>query len=159
MFKRKKEVQDAIDRVLVLLRRHKRGDTVGWPEVEHAAGFARYTTHWSAMMQRLRRTFLRVDRISLWAVTDVGLRLHTIEEQLYSRSIKRQRKALKQMTWERKELSALPDRLLTERQRQDKYRKLSQVRDSRNSVLRSVRLAHVLAKPTGGGVPHARPPS
>jgi hypothetical protein len=79
-----------------------------------------------------------------------------VDDTLHRRSIARHRRAVKQLTKDMRELDALPDAELTDRQRELKARKVAASREERRAVLRGLRAAHSLLKPTAQN-PRARP--
>lgn len=142
-------ITDAVLRALNVLAQYKRGETVTWDALEQAAGFARYTQHWSSFWNRLKRDFMnQAGGVCLWPETNVGARLLTAQEQLTERAVKRRRRALRQMRKDQQELAAVPDRELTMNQRVLKSQQLQAARDGSKQVLRQLRVSHVLAKPS-----------
>lgn len=157
MFDENDVIGAAVGRCLVLLRDFKRGDVLPWKRIESAAGFERYSTHWTQFLKRVRRDFLASSGITLWPVSGVGLKLHTHQEQLHDRDLSRQRRALRQQSKNVAELRATPDHELTDHQREAKARKLENARAGRKKILAGVRLAHALMRPSSSGVPRAKP--
>ncbi len=156
MFDAKDAIGQAVERGGRLVAQHNRGDVITWDEVETAAGFPRYSEHWTQFLKRLRRDVLNSARgIKLAAVPGVGVKLMTIEEQVTD--ISRQRRARRQLNRGGKELAALPDRQLTAHQRQMKHRKIDLMKEARRRADYALRVAHQLAKPSGIGVPRVRP--
>lgn len=149
-------VTAAVAAVLDIARQHKRGDLIPWPTIERAAGFVRYTQHWSAFIVRLKRDFRQATGVVLWAEPNAGLRLLSVADQLHARSIKRQQRATRQLTRDLVELDSLPPAELSDHERQVKARKIDQARAGRRGVLYSLRIGHQLARPTDSGIP--RPP-
>lgn len=156
MFDAKDIIGDAVKRAVKLFSARTRGDVVAWVEIETTAGFTRESPHWRQFDKRVRRDYRRASGVVLWPVNGTGLKLLTTDEQLNMRSIARQRRALRQMTRDIVELQSLPDKELTDHQRNTKHRKIDQARTARRAVLYSDRLGHQLAKPTEIGIP--RPP-
>lgn len=159
MFNAKDVITDAVNRATGAMAAYKRGDVVAWQLIESLAGFARYTQHWPAFMRRVKRDVRRGRGITLVAVNGVGLKLETANEQLHDRSIRRHRRACRQMRMDIVELQALPDRELTVHERTAKHRKIDQAKHGRRAVLYSLRLGHTLAKPSSTGIPRVRPAS
>jgi hypothetical protein len=153
MFEEKDIIGDAVRRAVKLFQQRKRGDVVAWAEINETAGFDKTSPHWSQFDKRFRRDFRRDTGIVLWPVNGVGLQLLTVKDQLHMRSIARARRATRQMTRDLIELRAIPDRELSDHDRQVKYRKIDQSRQARRGVLYSARLGHVLARPNKTGMP------
>lgn len=151
------EVRKAVGRALMLFSERKRGEVVPWADIEGAAGFERYTRHWSAFWSRLRRDFMGRTGICLWPEVNVGAKLLTIEEQLNARAVHRRRKAFRQLRRDQRELDALPNAELSDRQREVKARQLSAAREAKRQVLRQLRVGHALSKPSSSGQPRVNP--
>ncbi len=147
-------VTGAVGRVLAVLRKRRRGDVVSWGEIEGAAGFERYTQHWPAFFKRLRRDFMRETGICMWPVgQNGGMELLTQQDQLVKRAAKRRLKAVRQFTRDYRELIAVPDKGLSDRQRVIKATQLEASRRGRRAALQQVRLAQSLEKPSSSGIP------
>lgn len=157
MFEEKAVITAAVERAVALFARHKRGDVVPWAAVEKAAGFPRFSPHWTQFNKRFRRDFRDQTGIEVWPVAGVGLKLCTPQEQLTDVPQKRQARSLRQMGRGIAALKALPNEELTAHEQTVKFRKIDQARQARNAVLYSVRLGHKLAKPSSPGIPRVKP--
>lgn len=156
MFDAKDVITDAVNAVVLVMRRYGRGDVVPWPLIESTAGFARQTQHWTAFVRRLKRELRHGRGVTLTAIPGVGWRIDTQGQQLHDRSIRRQRRAVRQMTMDVVELKALPDEELSDHERTTKYRKIDRAKQGRRGVLYSLRVGHQLAKPTSTGLPRIK---
>jgi hypothetical protein len=137
-----------------VMKEYNRGDIVPWERIEQAAGFERYTLHWSAFSRRFRRDYMRQTGICLWPVgQNGGLELLTKDKQLTWRAAKRRLKAVRQFSKDRRELQSMPDADLTDRQRVIKARQLEACSKGRREALRQVRVTQALCKPTSSGQP------
>ena len=146
MFKAKDEITNAVSNVFTLVQKYARGEVIPWYMIETAAGFERYTTHWSSFIKRLKDRVGEELGIVLWAVKGVGLEVMNNDRHIHDRSISRQRRATKQLHKDIKELKYLPDKNLTEHQREAKRRKIDRAKHARNSVLYSLKVGHILRK-------------
>lgn len=136
-------ITDAVNRTLEVLRKHTRGDLIPWHVVEAAAGFERYSQHWSAYFKRLRREFLEGTGIFLYCPGDNrGLKLLTTKEQLTEQVTRRERKALKQYTRSKKETLAVNNAELSMHEIQVKARQLESIRRARKAALTELNKSH-----------------
>lgn len=153
MFDPKDRITNAVAAVTECVVARNRGAIVAWKEVEQKAGFRRGETHWSAFVRRLKRDLREKHGLTLCAVKSVGYKIETVDEQLNDRSIRRHRRARRQVDLDVKELAALPNDLLSDHQRTVKHRKIDQGKTARRAVDYSLRLGHQLAKPSSTGMP------
>lgn len=116
-----------------------RGDVIPWEAIEEAAGIERYSEHWTSVIKKLKRKFLDERGIALWAVAGVGLKLTTKDEQLNLITVKRQRRAVRQMSRSLQELGALPSLELTNNQRRLQAYRLDEMHRTRRLMKRSIR--------------------
>lgn len=149
-FAEKEAIRQGVRKTLDVLAGFRRGQTAPWVAIESAAGISRYSTHWAAFFKRLRRDFLRNTGICLWPVPTVGMRLLTVQEQLTTRAAARRRKAFRQMRKDECELAAVPDKDMTARQRLLRSNQMAAAKEGKREVLRQLRVAHILSKPSGG---------
>jgi hypothetical protein len=156
MFDAKDVITNAVKAVTKAVLERNRGAVVGWPEIESAAAFTRESVHWSSFVRRLKRDLRDNAGLTLCAVKSVGYKIETVDEQLHARSIRRHRRARRQLDADVKELDALPEKELSDHQRNLKHRKIDQTKTTRRTVDYSLRLGHKLAKPTSIGLPRAR---
>lgn len=154
-FKQLDIITDAVTRTLSILNPLSHGAVVSWSTIENAAGFERYTRHWTQFLKRVRAAFLESRGIKLVAVNGVGLRLMTEEQQIMDQS--RSRKALRQFTRGKKEIAAVPDDKLSDHLRTAKNVKIESMRKGRKAVLAAVRTGSKLMKPSDTGLPRVRP--
>jgi hypothetical protein len=153
MFDPKDEITNAVTVITQTVVSRNRGAVVAWPEIEKKAGFKRGEKHWSAFVRRLKRDLRDKHGLTLCAVKGVGYKVETVDEQLNDRSIRRHRRARRQVVADVKDLAALPDTLLSDHQRTAKHRKIDQGKTARRAVDYSLRLGHQLAKPSSSGLP------
>jgi hypothetical protein len=151
--KQKEVITKGVNAVVRLIVERGRGHVVTWEEVESLSGFARYSQHWSALMLRLKRDLRKLYGMTVTAVTTIGLRIDTPAEQLHERSVRRLRKARRQVDMDVKELESLPGELLSDHQRVVKVRKIDVSKRTRREVTRTLRDAHEMKKPTSSGMP------
>lgn len=154
-FAAKDVITDAVNRTVSLITPHPRGAVVSWHDIESAAGFERYSTHWTQFLKRVRAEILESRGIKLVAVNGVGLRLMSVDQQILDQS--RPRKALRQFTRAKKEIAAVPDEELSDHQRVAKSVKIEAARKGRKAVLAAVRTGSKLMKPSDTGLPRVRP--
>lgn len=152
----KPEIAAGVSAVLAVFRKRQRGATVTYAEVEKAGGILRASSSWQTLVKRIKREVRREKGQTLVAVPNVGYRIETVTEQLHDRSIRLQQQATRRMSRDLVETEALPDTELTDHQRLIKSRKITQSKTARRAVLYSLRLGHLLTKPSGNGIP--RPP-
>ena len=134
----------------------ERGDIIHYAAVAKLTGIVRESPNWTAFIRRLRRDLRLTRGVTLTFVTNVGYRIDPVKDQLHTRSIHRQRKALRQMDRDIKELDALPNRELTDHERAVKHRKIDQGKTGKRAVLYSLRLGHKLSKPSGSAIPRVK---
>lgn len=152
-FAEKDIITDAVTRVMEVLDQFARGEVCSWERIETAAGFDRESSHWSAFVMRLKRRHRRERGIVLFAVSGVGFKLLTTDEQLNMRSEHRLKKAIRQLTRDREELRCTPDVELSHFQRVQKTGRIEQTTAARKAVLRSKRGGDALMKPTTKNMP------
>lgn len=158
MFEAKDVIGEAVERAVSRIGRRKRGDTVTWEDVEDAAGFDRDSPHWTQFLKRVRRDILKgPGGIKLAAVPGVGLKLMTVSEQV--NDLSRQRRARRQLNRGIGELKAVPDRELSDHERQAKHRKIDLARTARRGADYALRVGRQLMKPSSSGVPRVRQPA
>ena len=156
MFDANEHTTAGVNLMAAAVAKLKRGDILHYETVAKIAGIVRSSSNWTQFIQRLRRRLQLSRGVTLTAVPNVGYRLDPVTDQLHARSIRRQRKAVRQMDRDVKELDALPDRELSEHQRVVKHRKIDQGKTGRRAVLYSLRLGHKLGKPNGSGIPRVK---
>ena len=150
-FEPKDIIGDAVTRGLILVRERSRGDVVAWEDFEQAAGFDRFSPHFTQFLKRVRRDFLDSNGVKLFPVNGVGLKLMTITEQVTDMS--RQRRAYRQTKRALRELKAIPDNQLTAHQKMMKYQKIERARMDGRTNLHSIRIGFKLARPSRSGMP------
>lgn len=156
-FEPKDEIREAAEAVAGVFASRPRGTVVGYPEIERVAGFALYSTHWTAFRKRLGRLLRDAHGLTIEAVRGVGFRTHTVDEQLFRRSVSRQQRAVRQLAADVDELEALPDAGLSDHQRLAKVRKVDLGRAGKRAVTDLARVGRLLARPGGCESPRPRP--
>jgi hypothetical protein len=156
IIKAKDVVSDAVARVIRLAAGYARGQVIPWILIEQVAGFDRESTHWPAVDRRWRRELRKTRGITTEAVPGVGLKLHTVNDQVNRRSEKRRARASRQLSRDAEELRATPDRELTQSLKDQKYRRLHNSRDARRKVMMAERIERTLSRTRDAGL-YAKP--
>ena len=156
MFDENEHTTNGIRLMLAAVARMNRGDVILYTTVAKLTGINRQSPNWTQFIRRLRRELRQTRGVTLTFVTNVGYRLDPVKDQLHTRSIHRQRKALRQMDRDVKELDCLPNQELSDHERAVKCRKIDQGKTGKRAVLYSLRLGHKLSKPSGNGIPRSR---
>lgn len=155
-FEQKQEITDAIGRVIQLIASKPRGTTIPWSQIE-ALSFDRYTHHWSAFITRLRRDLLKPPhQLTLFAVTRVGLKVETIQEQIFDRGERRDLRALRQLNRKDKEHAAVPIAQCTDHQRVGLAHQQDRTRVAKQGVRRSLKIGRQLCQPTTSNLPRVK---
>jgi hypothetical protein len=147
MFEHVPAIDQAIDRLMHAAKDLTRGDILTWPRIESVSGMRRYKRHWSCLIFKLKRRFEQERGIELWAVTDVGMRLSTVEDQLFVNPKKRLRKAARQAMRSKKSLQALPPEELNEQERAERNDRINILRRAERSNRRSEAALRALTVP------------
>ena len=148
-------INDAVTRGLAFLAGFKRGDTVPYAALDAVAGFDRDSPHWGSFRRRVGRDLLNTRGILIRPVPNVGWRL--LDKDAHVLDLTRPKKAGRQMTRQIIELSALPDKELSDHQRNVKHRKLDLAKSGRRAVRYTTRVGHMLARPRVPDLPRPRP--
>jgi len=156
LFEQKDVITEAVERTKKLLARFRRGQVCPWEALEEAAGFDRNSPHWSAYRARLIRDFRHETGIELDPVYGVGWKLPTVVEQMHDLVMKRERRAVRQAFRAIKVLKAIPDKEMTQHQRESRAVRLSIAREAHRRMKLGSRRVSMLGQPTSSGLPQRR---
>lgn len=90
--------QTQVDRVLLLLQRYRKGDTIPWSLLESAMGMHRDERGGRTIIKRVRNRLLKDRQITAFPTTNMGLRMLTDMQAATEVPAMRQRRARRQIT-------------------------------------------------------------
>jgi hypothetical protein len=144
------EMMELSERLFDGVSHFKRGEVIPHAMIAGLTGMVKDSDEWKWMIVRLKKMFLRQLNIVLWSSHKEGYKLLTHQEQLVFAPQKRTKKAIRQINKSIKETAALPDRELSDHQRNMKYNQLRAAAESRREVRSRQRTQEIFSKPTEG---------
>lgn len=117
MFERSEIVDAAVIAVMDILAGLDRGDVIKHRDVVAVTGIEKDSSQWKSVIHRVRHELLDTRGIALIPVVEIGYKLATKDEQLIWLTRHKERKALRQLNMQVRNLSAIPSNDLSLHQR------------------------------------------
>ena len=108
MFEHNEQLESLVTSILGRVAGLDRGDVIPLSLIESEAAVQRYTELWGQLIVKLKRRMLDERHICLWSIRNVGYKLCTRTEQINFTAIKRQQRAVRQLSRSVREVGAVP---------------------------------------------------
>jgi hypothetical protein len=136
---REDKYREIVNVTVARLEGFQRGDIIPWKIIEEAMSRTRHEEGGWRIINRVRKTLLRDRDIVTAAIPRVGLRMLLDQEAAMQVPINRQRRAYRQMGRGLRELRAVREGFLTDRQRLAYVRQRQTMATERRAIGRSYR--------------------
>ena len=139
--------QTQVDRVLLLLQRYRKGDTIPWSLLESAMGMHRDERGGRTIIKRVRNRLLKDRQITAFPTTNTGLRMLTDMQAATEVPAMRQRRARRQITRGIRETEGVDLSQLTNHAACSLAIARKHMKDERAAIARGTQEASALLKP------------
>jgi hypothetical protein len=139
--------QTQVDRVLLLLQRYRKGDTIPWSLLESSMGMHRDERGGRTIIKRVRNRLLKDRQITAFPTTNMGLRMLTDMQAATEVPAMRQRRARRQITRGIRETEGVDLSQLTNHAACSLAMARKHMKEERAAIARGTQEASALLKP------------